>query len=36
MALKALADGKAIFAADPAAQKQLGAVMAEPIEVSSN
>lgn len=36
LAQKALADGKAIFAADAAAQKQLGAVMAESIDVSSN
>jgi cytochrome c-type biogenesis protein CcmH len=36
LALKALADGKAVFATDAAAQKQLAAVMAEPIEVSSN
>lgn len=35
-ALAALAKGKAVFAADPAAQQQLAAVMAEPIQVSSN
>ena len=35
-ALAALAKGKTIFAADPAAQQQLAAVMAEAITVSSN
>lgn len=35
-ALAALAKGKTIFAADPAAQQQLAAVMAEAISVSSN
>jgi cytochrome c-type biogenesis protein CcmH len=35
-ALAALAKGKAVFAADPAAQQQLTAVMAETIDVSPN
>ena len=35
-ALAALAKGKAVFAADAAAQQQLAAVMAEAIDVSSN
>lgn len=35
-ALAALAKGKAVFAADPTAQQQFAAVMAEPIQVSSN
>jgi cytochrome c-type biogenesis protein CcmH len=35
-ALAALAKGRAVFAADPAAQQQLAAVMVEQIDVSSN
>jgi len=36
LALKALADGKAAFAANVAAQQQLAGAMTEPVDISSN